>query len=611
MARSSLGGNSRQTLGLPIQETPPRQYALDVQNTSSLARGTDQLQASLYGMANVIGGLTGIDVIARFGEEGVLRNLEEAALNPPTIRDWDDVESLADFGTYFLEAVGEQLPQLAVDAATAGLASVLPVPGAGLAAVAARRATLSMVKKAAIGKALKRKVGEKGFSEFLKRRANSAAIGIGISNIAQNTGETQIGFMQRGIDAPDTALISGIVKASLDMLAPLQLLDIAKKTGVPAEQLPELLTRVAKQIGITGGTESITEGAQTMVDFIATRVEDPSFELTSIENLKELREAMIKGGLVGATLGGGLSGLSETAAYNRARRELADNLEMDVDQALKDLQARRDEEEQFQQEGRQEQESSDGFDEIRDQEVLRDEADQILGKPKNPRRDRPIPESEEQVSAQIRAMLDRSSSKDSVLITEDSGQPDLSDLPDNVIKKETLGGLLLTTNAAKAARADQITEENEDAVLGEILYNRQGGKANTDGLAVVGYDADGVPVVEIASNVDSMDADVAEARKQTPAGGSVRVTTGDQVIRDRVKRTGPVPIAHEILQELGIGVEEDTQDSVPLNAIKFNDVFELGNGRQVDVEFTAEQAVKEIDTRIDAIKKLAACIRNG
>ena len=86
---------------------------LDGTFNNAVQRGTDNMQASFYAVANALGELTGVDTIEQWGDEGARRNLLEAATNPAEIAEFDDVDSLAEFGTYVLEALGEQVPNLA------------------------------------------------------------------------------------------------------------------------------------------------------------------------------------------------------------------------------------------------------------------------------------------------------------------------------------------------------------------------------------------------------------------------------------------------------------------------------------------------------------------
>ena len=281
--------------------------------TTSFARGTDNLQASLYATSSIIGELTGFDAISEWGEEGMYRNINEAAENPPEIHSWDDVDTLSEFGTYWLQALGEQAPQFIGDAAAGVAGTLVAGPVGGLGAIGTRvagRAGLTVAKKAAFGKALKRKMGDKAYQKFgvalgvvNPAKLASAGGGIFLSNVAQNAGETQQRFKREGIDEPGTALTAGVIKGALDTLAPLQLLAIARKGGVPASTVPELIGGIMAKAGITTAVEGATEAAQTVIDHIAQRIHDPDFELFSESAWGEIKEAAIKGGLVGGTIG--------------------------------------------------------------------------------------------------------------------------------------------------------------------------------------------------------------------------------------------------------------------------------------------------------------------
>ena len=288
--------------------------------TTSFARGTDNLQASLYAASSIIGELSGFDAISEWGEEGMYRNLIEAAENPPEIHSWDDWDTLSEFGTYWAEALGEQAPQILGDLAVGTAATLAAGPAGGLSTIGTRvagRAGLTVARKAAFGKALKRKMGDKAYQKFavaLGQAPKVGAFGAGMfaSNVAQNAGETQQRFKREGIEAPGTALTAGAVKGALDTLAPLQLLSIARKAGVPANTIPELIYGITAKAGITAGVEGVTEAAQTVIDHIAQRIHDPDFELFSESAWKEIKEASIKGALVGGTIGTAVATVRDT-----------------------------------------------------------------------------------------------------------------------------------------------------------------------------------------------------------------------------------------------------------------------------------------------------------
>lgn len=267
----------------------------------AMERGADQSGAMLYAFANAVGESAGFDPLAEWGEEGAKQKLSEIMANPAEVKSWDDVDGLAAGATYFLEAIGEQVPQFAVDLAAAAT-------GAGVGAIGAR---------AALGKTLKRQLGEEAFEAMAKKAATRGAkIGTAAAIYGQSAGETQLELKQRGIDAPETALLTGVPKAALEYVGVSTLLGtLSRRTGVDPETLEQLATEVARKAGFATLTEAGTEGLQTIADFVAVGVEDPSFDMWAPENLKELRESMIKGGMVGGGLGAVGSLVSDGSAY--------------------------------------------------------------------------------------------------------------------------------------------------------------------------------------------------------------------------------------------------------------------------------------------------------
>lgn len=518
------------------EEMPIQESLADMgrgENNGAWDRGVDSLQASLYGFASALGGATGVDILEEWGAEGAERNLREIAENPAEVHSWDDVDSLADFGTYWMETLGEQAPQLLMDA---GLA--LATGGAG--AIARRTVMKEMSKKklAEIGKKLKRMPGmEKGYARFnaakgkvpasglaavqkvngkignLAEDLGPAAIGLGMSNWAQNTGETQNTFAQRGIDQPGTALLTGAVKASLDMVAPARLLGIARKLNVPAEALPQVLARVGKEAGISATQEGATEAAQTLVDQLAVNAFDDSYDLFSPEGINELWTAGTKGALVGGTLGASVGGVQEGRAYARRKQEI----DQEFDSALRSAMDLVDE-----QEGRAERDA--GLAARTDAQVETPAATVME------------PEGQDTIDAQAAAMGDPTSSKDTMEVTGGSPQPNESALPEGTIKLPTQNGVAYTTNQEKA---DLIAETGGDEeTMGQVIFNAPGGKRKGNGQVVVAQDARGNPIFERATNDDDINADIEEAMRQAPEGGDVGVATQEEVIQARMTNRG-------------------------------------------------------------------------
>lgn len=553
ITRSTLQPNLEQ---VPIQEN---EFDLDgygrKEESSSFGRGVDQLQASLYAFTNVIGNLTGFDTLAAWGEEGVLRNIEELKKNPPEIHSWDDVDSLSEFGTYALEALGEQAPQLLMDVMLAIGGTVVSGVG-GLGAVAARRAAIQGLGKkatAAVGKKLKRMVGEPNFAKFqtlkgkvpapildttgkalsqLGKRAGElgpAATGLALSNIAQNTGETQMGFLQEDIDAPGTALLAGVVKGSLDTLAPAMLGAIAKKANVAPHLLPHVIAAsgkragvsVMKEVGSSGikgvlkgaPVEGVTETVQTLVDHIAMNIHNPDFDMFDEAAMKELWTAGTKGAIVGGALGG--AGLAAADGYR--------------------LHARK--QELFKEEEERELAAAKAASDRRDADrTAQADAAEVARRTDNPVPTVMAPESQETIDAQARAVADPSSTKDTMEVTGGSPQPTEGILPPGTIAVPTKNGVAYTTNKRKATIIRRTGGDEE--IMGRVLYNAPGGKDGANGQVVVATDPQGNPIYERATNDADREADLAEARRQAPAGGSVGVDTVENAVQARMSNSG-------------------------------------------------------------------------
>ena len=251
----------------------------------SVSRGVDNTQGLLFAATNALGELTGLEGVAEWGDEGAERNMVEAALSPAEIGEFDNVKGLADFGTYVVEAIGEQLPNIALTAT-----------GAGLGAVAAR---------AAIGKSM--------LSRMLANRG--ALAGAAATTYPLGVGEVQQELKGAGIDSPGTAFIAGLPIAALDA-ASFDIIFGNLFKGVKRGLAEDLVSGTARALGFTkdlikgglvgGLTEMPTETMQELIAITAHAYHDPEYEIFSDENLHRLRETAIKAGIVG-TAGGGFS----------------------------------------------------------------------------------------------------------------------------------------------------------------------------------------------------------------------------------------------------------------------------------------------------------------
>lgn len=305
----------------------------------ALARGTDQFQGSLYSFTNVIGETFGSESVAKWGEEGMYRNIMEAAQNPARVQDYEDIDGYRDVGLYVLETVAENSPALAADIAmtvgTGGGAAIL----AGIGKSTLRRMGL------AHGAA---KAGELATRAYSKR---AAMTGLATSATAQMVGENRMGQYFDGLQDEDGAIghawVVGGAQGALEFVGISKIFQNVLRGADPSAAESVLgLAKEAKDVkGLLGAlgrgtalgaeagvTESVTEITQELLGQLGTMNLDPDQTL-SFENLdgKALTEAGARGfafgGSVttaGATVGG-VRGAWRNARQANLERQQAEN----------------------------------------------------------------------------------------------------------------------------------------------------------------------------------------------------------------------------------------------------------------------------------------------
>lgn len=302
---------------------------------ASWDRGVDNMQGTFYGFADALGSLAGVDVLSEWGQEGVARNVVEAMRSPARVESYEDIDGLADVGIYALEAVGEFAPQLLADV-SAGLAT-------GGTGVVAKKLLL-----AGAGKALLRQTGgsvattgarqlaARGWEAF----APAAKSGAFASAYMQNTGETQNQYRGEGIDAPGEAMLIGAGKAALDYAG----LDVTlrqafkgfnKADAGDAFKVGEWLKSSAGAALTAFSAESVTEGAQTLMDELAIGSHKPDHEI----NWTGVVDAMLKGGIGGGVAGGVGHAVSSLAGQKGTVPGAGDALQDTAAEPLRDLTA--------------------------------------------------------------------------------------------------------------------------------------------------------------------------------------------------------------------------------------------------------------------------------
>ncbi|MGB0972110.1 MAG: thermonuclease family protein, partial [Mycobacterium sp.] len=464
--------------------------------TKGVARGTDQMQASLYAGANALGEFLGVDAMAEWGEQGMVRNMLEAAENPAEITDLDDIDSLSKFGTFAAETLGEFLPQ----------AATMLVPGGGAA----------MIAKAGIGKALLTRAAAKMGTSTAGLAGRAGATG---GAYVQGVGEVQMGLKDEGIDAPGTALAFGVPIAAADMIGLEATFLKAFKgsdTGLGDNLVRGVIQEAVKRGLIGSGTEASTEAMQTLIEKSAVAYNDPEYDLFSPENIEEIKFAAAKGGV-----GGGATGSASSVAGSTYRALSTED--QDHGQVTPP-------------EDSPEAAPESAVDEPQPADPVADAAEPVGN---GLDAIRPVPDAPGQLDAQVEELRDPASTRDSVLST--TGEDFSTPPADGEVDIQTDHGTFRTNSPEQAARIEQeqaagtfAEPQARDEVTGEILFNnREGGKNLEATQAVVNERPDGTRTTEILTDDANVDADLQRAADMGREGDTRRVVPAEEVLEKR------------------------------------------------------------------------------
>lgn len=150
------------------------------------------------------------------------------------------------------------------------------------------------------------------------------------------------------------------------------------------------------------------------------------------------------------------------------------------------------------------------------------------------------PESQADTRAQIEAILDQTSGKDTALITQNSAP---AEIPEGLAVIETNQGAVVTSNPEKAAAVESTGGQLSTDQVGALLdYTTP--KAETDGTVVQAKDAAGNVVHEEATNQQNIEQAAAIAQEKAPDGGSVQVTDAQTALQVRAEK-----VAYEQMEE--------------------------------------------------------------
>lgn len=270
--------------------------------TNAIKSGIDSTQARFFDTIGMLGAATGLDSVKDFGLRKAEENLQEAAVNAPTLPDFSEVENIGEGIRFLVGLAGSQAPQLA---------AVL----AGTAAGAATGAALAPTAAAAAAYA-----------------GTGAALGGGATAFTQtqNFGD----LVRQGVPEDEAVGIgfgTGVISAALESIVPAVAITplfkaAGKATGqtlakgilgkIPERQAVSVLRNAAKNAGVDGVAESATEMAQeavTIASEIYAQRNNPDFEISDDDIQRRILNAGVAGGILGSGLGGVTGALTAPA----------------------------------------------------------------------------------------------------------------------------------------------------------------------------------------------------------------------------------------------------------------------------------------------------------
>lgn len=202
------------------------------------------------------------------------------------------------------------------------------------------------------------------------------------------------------------------------------------------------------------------------------------------------------------------------------------------------------------------------------------------------------PEPESDIRAQIKALLDPASTKDSVFLAPGNDAP--RDLPPGVAVERRPEGTLLTTNEQKrAAFHDALAVD--DALMARILgYPETKAEvvAGTQPRMVQARDAEGNVVAEAASSAERAPETAAALAPQAPGGDVVQVSPEEMQAR-RVAERGNQAVDERIAEQARLAAEREAVERGERGAGSPAQSFEaIARGESAP---TSEKAPWEVD----------------
>lgn len=141
----------------------------------------------------------------------------------------------------------------------------------------------------------------------------------------------------------------------------------------------------------------------------------------------------------------------------------------------------------------------------------------------------PTPEPQAYANAQVAAIMDPQSARDTILITPGSPMP--SQIPQGLTVAETRHGVVITKDPRKIEMIDTGSEEDIGRALFGYGYDQSKG-FNQVGVAT---DAQGTPVAEVAAKPGDEQQVMGLMKMLAPTGGAAKMMPRTAVVNQRVR----------------------------------------------------------------------------
>jgi len=141
----------------------------------------------------------------------------------------------------------------------------------------------------------------------------------------------------------------------------------------------------------------------------------------------------------------------------------------------------------------------------------------------------PTPEPQRYADAQLMALLDPSSKRDTILITPGSPMP--SRIPDELTVARTSRGIVITSDPSKVKIIDQGSERDVGMALFGYAHDQAKGFDNV----AVAMDRSGTPVAELAIKPGQEKRAMMAASLLAPSTGSTNMMSRGDVVKSRLK----------------------------------------------------------------------------